>query len=193
MSACDPSHLPACFLQRREESQKADDELFFICRWGVRFPDMSNAYDIAIRKVAEEIALNENVPIKRGVVGLFVGPLFRSAPDARLAQLGGAHVLTTGTSSSSWSSIIIVNLSPSSSSSSCLVHHLVVGLVPQVIVARHMGMQVGAFSLVSDSLLLHQQDAKAPEVDGPRARLVVRLLHQLASAGGKHHVDSAAA
>jgi len=65
-------------------------------RWGVRFPDMSDAYDAAIRNLAREIALREGAPVKRAVAGLFVGPLYQSPSDARLAHLCGANVLTTG-------------------------------------------------------------------------------------------------
>jgi len=39
----------------------------------------------------------EGAPVKRAVAGLFVGPLYQSPSDARLAHLCGANVLTTGT------------------------------------------------------------------------------------------------
>lgn len=131
-------------------------------KWGVRFPDMSNAYDLAIRNVAHDIAEAEGIAVKRAVVGLFVGPVYRSPLDSRLAQLGGADAITTG-------------------------------MVSQVVVARHVGMKVGALSLVSGALEATDDDqapaAGLEQSAAQTARLAARLLAQLATAG-KHHTDA---
>ena len=67
-------------------------------------------------------------------------------------------------------------------------------MVSQVVVARHVGMKVGALSLVSGSLETTDDDqaptgASLEQSAAQTARLAARLLAQLATAG-KHHTDA---
>jgi purine nucleoside phosphorylase len=71
-------------------------------------------------------------------------------------------------------------------------------MVSQVVVARHVGMKVGALSLVSGALeATDDDDDQGPAVAAgleqsaaQTARLAARLLAQLATAGKHQHTDA---
>ncbi len=70
-------------------------------------------------------------------------------------------------------------------------------MVSQVVVARHVGMKVGALSLVSGALEATDDDDQGPAVAAgleksaaQTARLAARLLAQLATAGKHQHTDA---
>ena len=87
--------------------------------WGVRFPDLSRAYDPDLMIRAEGAAREEGVTLKRGIYAAFSGPSFETPAEVRMARLLGADLVGMST-------------------------------VPEVIVARHMGLRVCALSCVAN-------------------------------------------
>lgn len=91
-----------------------NDEAF-----GVRFPDMSNAYSPRLRKLAKEQASNLNINVQEGVYVGNTGPCYETPAEVRMIrQLGGDAV---GMST-----------------------------VPEVIVARHAGLDVLGISCITN-------------------------------------------
>lgn len=62
-------------------------------KFGVRFPDMSQAYDKSFIELAEKIAKDLNIDIKKGVYTFFSGPTYETPAEIRMVQkLGGDAV-----------------------------------------------------------------------------------------------------
>jgi purine-nucleoside phosphorylase len=58
-----------------------------------RFPDMSDPYDPAFRRVAEEVALELGIPLVQGVYAALLGPSYETPAEIRmLARLGADAV-----------------------------------------------------------------------------------------------------
>lgn len=56
---------------------------------GVRFPNMSNAYDKELRSVIKKVAMENDIPLKHGVYTQLTGPQFESPAEiAALSALG---------------------------------------------------------------------------------------------------------
>jgi len=66
-------------------------------RLGVRFPDMSEPYDRAFLAVAEKVALDAGIPLKRAVYVAVAGPNLETAAEYRFLRTIGAD--TVGMSS----------------------------------------------------------------------------------------------
>uniref|UniRef100_A0A0B6YS56 Purine nucleoside phosphorylase n=1 Tax=Arion vulgaris TaxID=1028688 RepID=A0A0B6YS56_9EUPU len=99
-------------------------------RFGPRFPAMSRAYDLELRKLALNTAQEMGFGdfIREGVYSMMVGPNFETVTECRfLNQIG---VDATGMST-----------------------------VPEVLVAIHCGMRVLGISLVTNSVIMEYDDA----------------------------------
>jgi purine-nucleoside phosphorylase len=60
---------------------------------GVRFPDMSNAYDGELRELAHRVAGEQGVQLKEGVYAAVLGPSYETPAEIRMLRvLGGDAV-----------------------------------------------------------------------------------------------------
>ena len=87
--------------------------------WGPRFPDMSDPYDTALRKLASDSALEQGIKLHEGVYVAVTGPNLETRAEYRFLRAIGADVVGMST-------------------------------VPEVIVARHMGIRIMAISVITD-------------------------------------------
>lgn len=87
---------------------------------GPRFVDMSEPYNRSLIEKIEKIALQNKIPVNKGVYVVWTGPSLETRAEYRFIKIMGADVVGMST-------------------------------VPEVIVARHMGMQVAAVSVITDS------------------------------------------
>jgi len=88
-------------------------------RFGPRFPDMSEAYDKSLVKLAEKVAASQNVKVVQGVYAGLSGPTFETPAEYKYVRVLGADTVGMST-------------------------------VPEVIVARHMGIPCFAVSIITD-------------------------------------------
>lgn len=96
--------------------------------FGVRFPPLSDAYDLDLRRrVHRAWATVENggKNLHEGVYAFVGGPSYETRAESRMLRMLGADVVGMST-------------------------------VPEVIVARHCGMKVLAFSLVTNNAVLEE-------------------------------------
>lgn len=64
---------------------------------GPRFFDMSNAYDLDLRKMAKKEAEKLNIDLKEGVYQLFTGPSYETPAEVRLTRILGADAVGMST------------------------------------------------------------------------------------------------
>ncbi len=62
-----------------------------------RFPDMSVAYDAELRALAESVALERAVPLRRGVYAAVTGPTYETPAEIRMLSLLGADAVGMST------------------------------------------------------------------------------------------------
>lgn len=94
-------------------------------KFGPRFPNMSDAYDSELRKLAHTIVeeLGFNSFIREGVYAMICGPSFETPAEIRFLQAGGCDAVGMST-------------------------------CPEVTTARHMGMQCFGLTLVSNLAIM---------------------------------------
>ncbi len=68
-----------------------------IAEFGVRFPDMSTAYDKRLRQIALESAGKLGITLMEGVYMQFSGPSFETPAEIRMARLLGADAVGMST------------------------------------------------------------------------------------------------
>ena len=66
-------------------------------RLGPRFPDMTEAYDPALRRLAEETAAELGISLQKGVYALYTGPSFETAAEIRAFRTLGADAIGMST------------------------------------------------------------------------------------------------
>jgi len=111
---------------------------------GTRFPDMSEAYDLNLRKSATEIAEKNKIKLQFGIYIGTQGPTFETPAEYHFFKIIGGDSVGMST-------------------------------VPEVIVARHAGMKVLAFSVITDLGVYgktvevsHEEVLKAAEIAQPK-------------------------
>lgn len=68
-----------------------DDQL------GLRFPDMTHAYDPDLRRLAHEVAAQNNFSLREGVYTFVAGPSFETPAELRLIQVVGGDAVGMST------------------------------------------------------------------------------------------------
>lgn len=66
-------------------------------RLGVRFPDMSAAYDAELRALAREVALEQHIVLREGVYVAISGPALETRAEYRMLRTLGADVVGMST------------------------------------------------------------------------------------------------
>ena len=127
---------------------------------GVRFPDMSEVYDLHLRAHARAVAARQGIPLRSGVYLATLGPSFETPAEIRAFRALGADLVGMST-------------------------------VPEAISARHCGLKVVGFSIVTnlaaglgDQILSHEQTlAVAVQAADRLQRLLEGLLEEIARDG----------
>ncbi len=65
--------------------------------FGVRFPDMSNAYDKDLRDVVRSVAKNADVELKEGVYACMSGPTYETPAEIRMLRTIGSDAVGMST------------------------------------------------------------------------------------------------
>ena len=124
---------------------------------GPRFPNMNNAYNPAMVRKAEAIALENNITCHTGVYAGLQGPTFETPAEYRMLHIICADAVGMSTT-------------------------------PEVVVARHMSMEVFAISVISDmGYPFEKADKvthdfvlkKAAEAEPKMRKIIVELLRQI--------------
>lgn len=66
-------------------------------RFGVRFPDMSEPYSLALRTKAKNTADRLDIPYREGVYTLFQGPYYETAAEIRMYERAGSDAIGMST------------------------------------------------------------------------------------------------
>jgi purine-nucleoside phosphorylase len=124
--------------------------------FGPRFPDMSEAYDKGLIHLAEKIARENLIYLKKGVYVAVSGPSFETPAEYKYYRSIGGDAIGMST-------------------------------VPEVIVARHMGMQCFAVSIISNlgvpgkiEEITHEEVLAAVEQSEPQLTFLFKsMIHML--------------
>jgi purine-nucleoside phosphorylase len=66
-------------------------------KWGPRWPDMSDPYSRELQTIALKVAMELQIPLRRGVLLASKGPSYESAAEVQMAKRIGADALTMST------------------------------------------------------------------------------------------------
>lgn len=124
---------------------------------GPRFPDMGEAYKLAYRQLARQIAEANDIHVHEGVYAGLSGPCFETPAEYRFLWRMGADVVGMST-------------------------------VPEVIVARHAGIDVFGLSIITDlgvegqvHKVSHEEVLQVASLQEPKMSLIMKeLIRQLA-------------
>ena len=61
--------------------------------FGVRFPDMSEAYNKNLVSLVKDVASSQGLDIKEGVYAMMSGPTYETPAEIRMVRVMGADVL----------------------------------------------------------------------------------------------------
>ena len=61
--------------------------------WGIRFPDMTRAYDTKLASIAEKAGKNAGIPLQKGVYAGLKGPCLETPAEARFLRTIGAEAV----------------------------------------------------------------------------------------------------
>lgn len=64
---------------------------------GTRFPDMTNAYDLALREKLAAVAAREGLPLREGVYAGLLGPSYETPAEIRMLRALGAQAVGMST------------------------------------------------------------------------------------------------
>jgi purine-nucleoside phosphorylase len=64
---------------------------------GTRFPDMTNAYDPALREQLREVSKAEGLPLREGVYAALSGPSYETPAEIRMLRILGAQAVGMST------------------------------------------------------------------------------------------------
>ena len=119
---------------------------------GTSFPDMSEVYDLNLRKLAIEIAENNEIKLQFGIYVGTQGPSFETPAEYHYFKIIGGDAVGMST-------------------------------VPEVIVARHGGMKVLAFSVITDlgvygkiEKVSHEEVLNAAEIVQPKLAFMMEEM-----------------
>jgi purine-nucleoside phosphorylase len=65
--------------------------------WGPRFPELSRAYDPALRALTREVGEAEGLPVHEGVYVMLAGPSFETPAEVRFLRMIGADAVGMST------------------------------------------------------------------------------------------------
>lgn len=119
---------------------------------GIRFPEMSEAYDKVLIAKAKEIAKRLNIKVSEGVYAGLTGPSFETPAEYRYIRIIGGDAVGMST-------------------------------VPEVIVARHMGLPCFAISICTDlgitgkiEKTTHEEVQRVASRQEPKMTLIMKTL-----------------
>jgi purine-nucleoside phosphorylase len=64
---------------------------------GPRFPDMTAAYDVSLRKSLEEVATQAGIALRQGIYAGLLGPSYETPAEVRMLRGVGAHAVGMST------------------------------------------------------------------------------------------------
>jgi len=128
--------------------------------FGLRFPDMTDAYSKKLRKMAKDVAASKGLELKEGVYAFTQGPMYETPAEIRALGILGADAVGMST-------------------------------VPEVIVARHAGINVLGISCITnmaagilDQPLHHEEVMRTAKEAERKFTLLIRKIVENWHKGG---------
>ncbi len=120
-------------------------------RFGPRFVDMHEPYNLKMIAKLKEVAINQNLNLQEGVYLGLQGPTFETPAEYKMVKLMGADAVGMST-------------------------------VPEVIVAKHMGMNILGVSIITDLGIEGKVEAVSHEEVQEVAKMVGKKVSALVEA-----------